>query len=167
MFLAANIGDLAGHGPIENAMAFAQQPVFTASPRQPGPCLAERQWRKPSDPRQERRPKQHLDLHRVRSAAQARHCYSPEPRQTAAHYERAANLARARARKIRAIQRRRTGTGYRLMSRSEAEKTALLRSFSEQLTLKNLPPSATAFHCGRLQRLRGLHRSPVAAAPFG
>jgi beta-lactamase class C len=33
MFLAANIGDLAGHGPIENAMAFAQQPVFTVSPR--------------------------------------------------------------------------------------------------------------------------------------
>jgi beta-lactamase class C len=33
VFLAANIGDLAGHGPIENAMAFAQQPVFTASPR--------------------------------------------------------------------------------------------------------------------------------------
>jgi beta-lactamase class C len=32
-FLAANIGDLAGHGPIENAMAFAQQPVFTVSPR--------------------------------------------------------------------------------------------------------------------------------------
>src|SRR4029077_13234814 len=33
VFLAANIGDLAGHGPIENAMAFAQQPVFTVSPR--------------------------------------------------------------------------------------------------------------------------------------
>ena len=32
-FLAANMGDLAGHGPIENAMAFAQQPVFTVSPR--------------------------------------------------------------------------------------------------------------------------------------
>ena len=32
-FLAANIGDLADHGPIENAMAFAQQPVFTVSPR--------------------------------------------------------------------------------------------------------------------------------------
>ena len=33
VFLAANIGDLAGHGPMENAMAFAQQPVFTVSPR--------------------------------------------------------------------------------------------------------------------------------------
>ena len=33
VFLAANMGDLPGHGPIENAMAFAQQPVFTVSPR--------------------------------------------------------------------------------------------------------------------------------------
>ena len=33
VFLAANIGDLADHGPIESAMAFAQQPVFTVSPR--------------------------------------------------------------------------------------------------------------------------------------
>ena len=32
-FLAANLGELPGHGPIENAMAFAQQPVFTVSPR--------------------------------------------------------------------------------------------------------------------------------------
>ena len=32
-FLAANLGELADHGPIENAMAFAQQPVFTVSPR--------------------------------------------------------------------------------------------------------------------------------------
>src|SRR4030095_6184345 len=32
-FLAANRGELAGHGAIENAMAFAQQPVFTVSPR--------------------------------------------------------------------------------------------------------------------------------------
>ena len=32
-FLAANIGDLADHGPIESAMAFAQQPVFKVSPR--------------------------------------------------------------------------------------------------------------------------------------
>jgi beta-lactamase class C len=31
-FLAANLGDLPGHGPIENAMAFARQPVFTVSP---------------------------------------------------------------------------------------------------------------------------------------
>ena len=32
-FLAANLGELADHGPIESAMAFAQQPVFTVSPR--------------------------------------------------------------------------------------------------------------------------------------
>jgi beta-lactamase class C len=32
-FLAANMGELAGHGAIENAMAFAQQPVFTVSSR--------------------------------------------------------------------------------------------------------------------------------------
>ena len=32
-FLAANIGELAGHAPIEDAMAFAQQPVFTVSQR--------------------------------------------------------------------------------------------------------------------------------------
>jgi beta-lactamase class C len=32
-FLAANLGELPGHGPIENAMALAQQPVFTVSPR--------------------------------------------------------------------------------------------------------------------------------------
>jgi len=32
-FLAANMGELADHGPIESAMAFAQQPVFTVSPR--------------------------------------------------------------------------------------------------------------------------------------
>jgi beta-lactamase class C len=32
-FLAANMGELAGHGAIENAMAFAQQPVFTVGPR--------------------------------------------------------------------------------------------------------------------------------------
>src|SRR5262245_51306327 len=32
-FLAANMRDLAGHGAIENAMAFAQQPVFTVSSR--------------------------------------------------------------------------------------------------------------------------------------
>jgi beta-lactamase class C len=32
-FLAANMGELAGHGAIENAMAFAQQPLFTVGPR--------------------------------------------------------------------------------------------------------------------------------------
>ena len=32
-FLAANLGELAGHGAIESAMGFAQQPVFTVSPR--------------------------------------------------------------------------------------------------------------------------------------
>lgn len=32
-FLAANLGELPGHHPIENAMALAQQPVFTVSPR--------------------------------------------------------------------------------------------------------------------------------------
>ena len=43
-FLAANMGDLAGHGAMENAMAFAQQPVFTVSPRlKTRSCLAERQ----------------------------------------------------------------------------------------------------------------------------
>jgi beta-lactamase class C len=31
-FLVANLGELPGHGPIENAMAFAHQPVFTVSP---------------------------------------------------------------------------------------------------------------------------------------
>src|SRR5437660_5713932 len=31
--LAANLGELPGHGPIENAMAFAHQGVFTVSPR--------------------------------------------------------------------------------------------------------------------------------------
>ena len=32
-FLAANLGELPGHGPIENAMALAHQRVFTVSPR--------------------------------------------------------------------------------------------------------------------------------------
>jgi beta-lactamase class C len=32
-FLAANMGELADHGPIESAMGFAQQPVFKISPR--------------------------------------------------------------------------------------------------------------------------------------
>ena len=32
-FLSANLGELADHGPIESAMAFTQQPVFTVSPR--------------------------------------------------------------------------------------------------------------------------------------
>jgi beta-lactamase class C len=32
-FLAANLGEVANHGPIENAMAFAQQPVFTVGSR--------------------------------------------------------------------------------------------------------------------------------------
>jgi len=32
-FLAANLGELAGHGPIENAMAFAHQGVLTVSGR--------------------------------------------------------------------------------------------------------------------------------------
>src|SRR5437773_4305660 len=32
-FLAANLGELPGHGPIENAMAFTHQGVFTVSPR--------------------------------------------------------------------------------------------------------------------------------------
>jgi beta-lactamase class C len=32
-FLTANMGELAGHGPIESAMATAQQPVFTVSQR--------------------------------------------------------------------------------------------------------------------------------------
>ena len=32
-FMAANLGELPEHRPIENAMALAQQPVFTASPR--------------------------------------------------------------------------------------------------------------------------------------
>ena len=31
-FLVANLGELPGHGPIENAMALAHQPVFTVSP---------------------------------------------------------------------------------------------------------------------------------------
>ena len=31
--LAANLGELPGHGAIENAMTLAQQPVFTVSPR--------------------------------------------------------------------------------------------------------------------------------------
>ncbi|MGE5214832.1 MAG: serine hydrolase [Nitrospirota bacterium] len=31
-FLAANMGDLGGHEPMENAMALAQQPVFTVNP---------------------------------------------------------------------------------------------------------------------------------------
>jgi hypothetical protein len=31
--LAANLGELPGHSAIENAMAFAQQPVFTVSAR--------------------------------------------------------------------------------------------------------------------------------------
>jgi beta-lactamase class C len=32
-FLAANLGEVPGHGPIENAMAFARQGVFIVSPR--------------------------------------------------------------------------------------------------------------------------------------
>jgi beta-lactamase class C len=32
VFLAANMGELPGHGSMENAMAFAQQPVFTVNP---------------------------------------------------------------------------------------------------------------------------------------
>ncbi len=32
-FLTANMGELANHGPMENAMTLAQQPVFTVSPR--------------------------------------------------------------------------------------------------------------------------------------
>src|SRR2546430_15454033 len=32
-FLTANLGEVPGHGPIENAMAFAHQGVFTVSPR--------------------------------------------------------------------------------------------------------------------------------------
>ena len=32
-FLAANLGELADHGAVESAMGFAQQPVFTVSPR--------------------------------------------------------------------------------------------------------------------------------------
>ena len=32
-FLAANLGELADHGPVESAMGFAQEPVFTVSPR--------------------------------------------------------------------------------------------------------------------------------------
>ena len=31
-FLAANMGELAGHGPMESAMVLAQQPVFTVNP---------------------------------------------------------------------------------------------------------------------------------------
>ena len=31
-FLAANMGELPDHGPMENAMALAQQPVFTVNP---------------------------------------------------------------------------------------------------------------------------------------
>src|SRR5881398_3173192 len=33
IFLGANLGEVPGHGPIENAMAFAHQGVFTVSPR--------------------------------------------------------------------------------------------------------------------------------------
>ena len=32
-FLAANMGELANHGPMQNAMGLAQQPVFTVNPR--------------------------------------------------------------------------------------------------------------------------------------
>ena len=32
-FVVANLGELPNHGPIENAMTLAQQPVFTVSPR--------------------------------------------------------------------------------------------------------------------------------------
>jgi len=31
-FLAANMDELTDHGPMENAMRFAQQPVFTVNP---------------------------------------------------------------------------------------------------------------------------------------
>ena len=72
-FLAANMGELADHGPIESAMGFAQQPVFTVSPRlKHRPCLADREQRKSEHSRQERWTEQHIDLHRVRSAEQVR-----------------------------------------------------------------------------------------------
>jgi beta-lactamase class C len=59
-FLAANMGELAGQGPMENA---------------------------------------------IRSAAEAGGCYSREPWQTTRHRDRPANLARARAGEVQAIER--------------------------------------------------------------
>jgi len=98
-FLAANMGELAGHGAIENAMAFARQIL---------------------------------------------HALAQE--------------------KIRAIEtkanRNRIPTDVSLRNR----KQALLRSLEHPLTC--LTASAIAFHCGRPQRLRGLHRSLIAAVPY-
>ena len=72
-FLAANLGDLADHSPIESAMAFTQQPVFKVSPR----LSIGLAWQIVSsgnlqNPRQERWTEQHIDLHRVCSAKKVR-----------------------------------------------------------------------------------------------
>ena len=57
----------------------------------------------------------HLDLYRIRPAAEARRRYSRQPRQTARHQDRAANPARAGTRSVGAIERgRRAEPGHRL-----------------------------------------------------
>ena len=117
-FLAANMGELAGHGPIENAMAFAQQPVFTVSPR----LSLGLAWQNVSSGNL-----RILDKNGGLNNTSTYIGFAPQTKlgvvilvnrgKQQRHRDRPTNPARARARKIRAIERRRTGTGYRLMSR--------------------------------------------------
>src|SRR3954466_7034637 len=63
VFLAANLGALPDNRPLQDAMALAQQGVFTVNPRfTQALVLAGRAQRRSHHRRQERRPQQHLDL---------------------------------------------------------------------------------------------------------
>jgi hypothetical protein len=76
-FLAANLGELPGHGPIENDMAFAHQGVFTVSPR----LKIGLAWQIVSAGNftiidKNGGTTEHFYLHRVCSATEAGGCYS-------------------------------------------------------------------------------------------
>lgn len=80
-FLVANLGELPDHRLIENAMALAQQPVFTVGPRL-NLGLA---WQNVSAGnftiiRQEWGAAKYVDIYRIRPATEARRCYSGESR---------------------------------------------------------------------------------------
>ena len=129
-FLAANMGELADHGAMENAMAFAQQPVFTVSPR----LKLGLAWQNVSSGNLLILDKNgglnntstHIGFARSGKLGVV---ILVNSRQTTRHRDRPANPARAGAREIRAIEpkanRNRIPTDVSLRSRKDGLATQL------------------------------------------
>jgi CubicO group peptidase (beta-lactamase class C family) len=106
VFLAANLGALPDNRALQDAMALAQQGVFTVNPRFTQALGWQRAQRRSHHRRQERRPQQHLDLYRHDPAEAARHRHPRQPRQGTRHPPRPPDHARARAQQRRRQRRR-------------------------------------------------------------